>query len=308
MLSLFWLAGCATKPTEVWPEKPGPKVLTTFAPIQSFALNVVGDQGTVISLLSTKGPHDHGEPTAEQNKLASKADVLFANGLGLETMNAKLIASTGRKDFNLCELGPKLPKECLLEGVCHHNHAPGEPHEHGDDPHVWLSPKHARTMVEAIRDEMKRIDPANAEAYAKRAADYLETLRKLEQDGIAMLKDKTERRIVTFHDSLAYFGECFDIKIVDFIQPEPGVDPDGKQLKRIIEHCKEKGIRLIVVEPQYNRNTAAATILKELRDAGLDARFVEIDPLETANPAEMTADFYERKMRRNLENLAQALR
>jgi ABC-type Zn uptake system ZnuABC Zn-binding protein ZnuA len=163
-------------------------------------------------------------------------------------------------------------------------------------------------MVAGIRDEMKRIDPAHAADYDARAAAYVAKLEKLEKDGIDMLKDKKERKIVAFHDSLRYFGDTFGITIADFIQPEPGVDPSGSQMKKLIEQCKSSNIRIIAVEPQYPRNTSAATILKELRDAGVDAQFVEIDPLETADEAELTPDLYERKMRSNLENLAKALR
>lgn len=271
-------------------------------------MNVVGDDGTTLSLLSSKGPHDHDEPTPKQLKLAGQSDVVFAVGLGLERMNARLKSAAGKPDLNLIELGEGLDKTKLLEGVCHHDHKPGEEHDHGFDHHVWLSPRHARSMVAAIRDEMKRIDPTHAANYDARAAAYIAKLDKLEKDGFELLKDKKERRIIAFHDSLRYLGETFGITIADFIQPEPGIDPDGKLMKKIIQVCKDQKIRLIAVEPQYPRNTSAATILRELRDAGIDAEFVEIDPLETADEADLTPDLYEKKMRANLENLAKALR
>ena len=308
--TLVLLNGCERKPETVWPDKPGPKVLTSFAPVSSFAQNVVGNDGTVKTMLTSKGPHDHGDPTDEHLKLARTADVLLINGLGIDNELAiRLRKSAGNSALNPVAIGDRVPKDDRFEGACHHaHHEPGEVHDHGDDPHVWLSPKLAGLMVESIRDELKRADPAHAAGYDARTSAYLEKLKQLETDGINLLKDKKERRIITFHDSLRYFGDNFGIQIADFIQPEPGVDPSGSRMKKIIEFCKEKGIRVIAVEPQFSRNTAAGTILKELRDAGIDAEFVEIDTLETADPAELTPEFYELRMRKNLENLARVLR
>ena len=48
--------------------------------------------------------------------------------------------------------------------------------------------------------------------------------------------------------------------------------------------------------------------MKELRRGGIEAVLVEIDPLETANPSELTTDWYETKMRANIEALVKALK
>ena len=70
------------------------------------------------------------------------------------------------------------------------------------------------------------------------------------------------------------------------------------------------GLRVIAVEPQFPRNTSARVIRDELRSAQppIDAEFAEVDPLETCNPDELSADLYERKMRENLLNLTKVLR
>ena len=67
---------------------------------------------------------------------------------------------------------------------------------------------------------------------------------------------------------------------------------------------------MIAVEPQFPRNTAARVIRDELRAAKppVEAEFAEVDPLETCEASELSADLYERKMRENLENLTKALR
>lgn len=303
------VGGCARKPQSEWPERPGPKVLTSFAPIYCFALNVAGDDATVKVLLTTEGAHHHGDPPQRQLRLAREADVLFYNGLALDDgMAGKVKSACDNPKLALFALGERIDKNALLEGECHHEqgHASGEAHDHGIDKHVWLSPKHARTMVAAIRDELKRIDPNHAAGYDERAGAYIAKLDQLEKEGMELLKDKKDRKILTHHDALQYFARDFGLDIVEFIQTE-NVEPGSDRLKKIVEQAKKSGVRAIAVEPQFNRNTAAGVIKNELDKAGIKAVFVEVDTLESANEAEVTPDFYERRMRANLKNLADAL-
>ena len=89
-----------------------------------------------------------------------------------------------------------------------------------------------------------------------------------------------------------------------FVLAGIGVEPNTDELNQLITMCRDKKVRLIAVEPQYSANTSAKTILDELRRKGIaDAELVEIDPLETVTPDALTAEWYEMKMRKNLEAL-----
>lgn len=307
MFSLLLVTGCEKKTENVWPDKRGPKVLTSFVPVDCFALNVVGNDGVVEPILTGQGPHGHDDPGSNHLKMANKTDVMFIIGLGVdEKLAEKIKEASGNPNFKLVELAEEIDEKCLIKTEPGHH---DDGHDHGDkDPHVWLSPKLVGKLVEAIRDKMKEVDPAHAAGYDARAAAYLAKLEQLEKDGIAMLKDKKERKIIAFHDSLRYFGQCFGIEIADSIQVKPGIDPSQTHLKELIELCKKDKIRIIAVEPQFPSNTSAGTVLKALKDAGIDAEFVVIDPLETADAKELTPDLYEKTMRANLDRLAKALK
>src|SRR6478672_6379907 len=67
----------------IWPDKPGPKIVVTFAPLHSFATSVTGGRGHVKTILATTGPHDY-QPTVEDAKAIDGADLFFHNGLGRE--------------------------------------------------------------------------------------------------------------------------------------------------------------------------------------------------------------------------------
>jgi ABC-type Zn uptake system ZnuABC Zn-binding protein ZnuA len=308
-------AGC-TAESDPWPaDKAGPKVLVSFAPLYSFAVNVAGDDAVVKSVMSSQGPHGF-EPTAQHAKLLTKADLFLLNGLELdEKIAGRMKKGSGNKNLKVVALGDKLNKELLKASECNHDHgdhkhAHDHAHDHGEfDPHVWLGHDTAVRMVEGIRDELQAIDPAHASGYDQRAAAYIAKLTALRDDGLKRLADKKERTILTFHESLGYFAGTYKLEIAGAIEVSPGAEPTAQKLSEIVETCLKKNVRLIAVEPQFPSNTSAKAVLQELQRKGVkDVAFVEIDPLETAAENELSAEWYETKMRQNLENLAKALK
>jgi ABC-type Zn uptake system ZnuABC Zn-binding protein ZnuA len=288
-------------------------VLAYFPPLYSFAASVAGDHAQVQSLITHIGPH-HFDPSTRDARRLQKADLFFTIGLGLDNAIAdKLARSSGNKSLHLRPLGELLPKDTLREGGCEccknkgqdHNHQ----HDHGNfDPHVWLGIPEAIRMIEGVRDELSKIDSSHAAVYQQRAADAIARLTQLQDDGKAQLAAKSEKpKLITFHDSLHYFARSFGIEVLDSIEA-PGQEPSPKKLNSIVDTCRKHGVRLIAVEPQYPSHTSARVILEELQRHGIDAAFVEIDPLETADEKDLTADYYELKMRQNIANLAAALK
>jgi zinc transport system substrate-binding protein len=310
---------------DVWPGGP-PRVLVSFPPLYSFAKSVAGNDATVLSLMTSQGPHEH-TPDHDDALKFQKANLFFMNGLQLEKKDflEKLKESTGNHDVRIIDLGDAIrkdhPKVLLTHEEeeekgkdAHGKDAHGHDHGEGEyDPHIWLDlyNPHGKSatvlMVETICDKLCKTDPAHKKGYQQRATDYIKTLQKLRQDGIDALKGKKERKLIAMHESLRYFARSFDLTVVDSIQPQPGVEADQRKLAELVGECRKKGVRVIAVEPQY-AETSANTLIDELRKNGIkDARTVVIDPMETA-VGELDADFYVRKMRENIKNLEKVLK
>jgi ABC-type Zn uptake system ZnuABC Zn-binding protein ZnuA len=311
LLFIVLSSGCGEKKDDGWPkDKTGPKVVVSFAPYYCFVVNVAGDDAVIRTMMTTSGPH-HFQPTDKDAHVLRRADLFFINGLGLDEDQAEnLKKGSGNSKLKIVELGEKIADDKLLVGVCHHNHNGGD-HDHGKDPHVWLSPDYAITLVESIRDELKAFDAPHATNYDRRAKDYIAKLQKLKEDGLAMLKDKKDRNMVTFHDSLPYFAKTFELNIVSVVEKVPGTEPNDKQLKELIALCADKDhpIRLITVEPQYSISNSGTELIKMLEHKKVpDPVLVEFDTLETVVPDQLTADWYENKMRANLKALAEKMK
>jgi ABC-type Zn uptake system ZnuABC Zn-binding protein ZnuA len=284
-------------------------VVVSFAPLYCFAANVAGDDATVKNVMTTTGPHDF-EPTEQEARLVTKADILFIVGLELDERPAEMMQKgSGNANLKVVKLGDAIPKEMRCEGHCDHAHHAAD-HKHGDDPHVWLSPDHAILMVNRIRDVLKEADPAHALGYDQRAAAYVAKLNGLKKFGVEAFKNKKDNRLVTFHDSLAYFEKCYGLEIRGVLTQKPGQEPDDKQLKKLIRICTDenKPTRVIAVEPQYSNSTSGETLRKELAAKGVkNPVLVEIDTLETVKPEDLAPDWYERRMQDNIRALLAAL-
>lgn len=314
-LAMLSVAGCRGS-DEVWPANhPGPKVVASFAPLYCFALNVAGDDAVVRPLMTTAGPH-HFNPTDKDARLLRQADLFLINGLNLEgDRPEKLRQASHNTRLRIVDLSSRIPASMLVEGsCCHHEHGDDDEeheHEHGYDPHVWLSPEYAIWQVEMLRDALKEVDPAHAEGYQQRAVEYTRRLRQLVEEGRTLLLSKKDRSLVTFHESLAYFARTYQLNVVGVVQKNPGVEPSDKQLKKLISLCADdkRPVRVISVEPQYSNSHSGHELIKELQRRGVPQPvLVEIDTLETAPLHDLTPDWYERRMRANLEALARALR
>jgi ABC-type Zn uptake system ZnuABC Zn-binding protein ZnuA len=313
------LPGCSPS-RNPWQGRGGAtRVVVTIPALDSFVRNIGGDHVSVICLCTNRGPH-HYEYNPQDAIVLREAELFFANGLTLDDNFAdQMQVESHNPRLRYVKLGERLPEKMLLKNEEEHEHGKEEAkhehdhgHEHGEhDPHVWLGIAQAKEMVKTIRDELKTVDAANADEYEKNAENYLKTLDKLAEYGKDKLKDKKNRKLIAFHESLGYFAKSFDVQIVDAIEVAPGQEPSPGHLKKLVETCKKEDVRIIAVEPQYPKGTSAEVVKKEVKDI----EFVIVDPLETADGKELKDDqkelkdkgWYEKKMKQNLDALAKSL-
>lgn len=318
----LFLSGCSSAPPIFKTDRPV-KVAVSFPPLYSFVANVAGDRAEVRSICTTTGPHGYTFNTVDSYTFRG-ADVAFALGLGFDDRfidKAVVNAGNPKLKGRVVKLGDrlvagveakKLPKPLILYGECDHPDHKGQKHEHKDDidAHMWSGVPQAKVFVAQIRDTLKEIDPDGAAEYDKNAADYLAKLDQLRADGREMLKDKKNREVVTFHASMGYFADTFDLTIPDTIRRIPTDSRTSKEFRDLVDKCRQLNVRTIAVEPQYPKEGEVHSLLKELNKGiakGNEVTLIELDPLETAPAEALSAGWYEEKMRENLAVLKKGL-
>src|SRR3981081_4488864 len=145
-------------------------VLTTFAPIHCFTVNVAGSAANVSVLLPPNtGPHDYAFAPSDIKKI-SDADLVIANGVDLEAWLEKGIKSAGKPGLVVVDTskGINLISDLEIQKLAGVK-AEEDPDAGGPNPHIWLSPVNAVVQVRNIRDALVARDPANAVAYKANA-------------------------------------------------------------------------------------------------------------------------------------------
>ena len=227
-----------------------------------------------------------------------KADAFVINGGGMESFLDKAISNYPELKIINAFVDDEDVEDGDVEEHQDDNHTE-HGHQHESNAHVWVSVSLYIEQVEKICDELKKINPENAERYESNKTNYIKKLDVLRQEMHNELDKLQKKNIVTFHEAFYYFAKEFNLNIVSVIEREPGTSPSAGELVDIIKEIESKDVNAIFVEPQYLK-TAANTISYE---TGIGV--YELDPVVSGN---FEKDAYEQKMKKNLDVLMEALK
>jgi zinc/manganese transport system substrate-binding protein/manganese/iron transport system substrate-binding protein len=236
--------GRTTAPADVKPVAAG-KMLTavgTTTQIADFLKNVGGDRVKVVDLIAAnQDPHEF-EPKPADVQTLNGADIVFKNGVGLESNFAKFINN----------LPSSVPVIDLSRGVKLRR----ENGDKGDDPHIWHDPENAKIMVNNIRDALAARDPANAALYQQNALNYTEQLDQLDADIQKQVQavPADKRKLVTNHDAFGYFVARYGIDFVGSVIPslDTNSEPSAKDTEDLIKKIKAQHVCAIFTESSIN--------------------------------------------------------
>jgi zinc transport system substrate-binding protein len=279
------------------PPSGKPLVIASFYPLYEFARQTVNGHAEVMSLVPPGvEPHDW-EPAPQDLKRIREARLFIYNGAGLEPWVAKLSDAAG---------GPMTSMVRATEGI---DLLPGAPSAGTGpdvggrpDPHVWLDPVLAQSMVDRIRASLATQDPAHASAYAANARAYTATLAKLHEAFETGLRQCERREIVTSHAAFAYLAKRYRLTVVPVMGLAPDSEPMAAQLASVARFAREKKVKYIFFEALVSPRLAE-TLAREV-----GAQTLVFDPIEGMTREQETAgQGYVARMEENLKHLRLAL-
>ncbi len=153
----------------------------------------------------------------------------------------------------------------------HEDHEEHEHHHGSKDPHIWLSPKLVKIGTHKMLDQVIKDDPKNEDFYTK---NYYSLVQELDSLTIQIKKNFANiaaKEFLVFHPSFGYFADEFNLKQIP-IEVE-GKKPSPKLFRAIIDYAKEKNIKAVFIQPQFNKKLAES-IAEEL-----NIKVIVIDPL-----------------------------
>jgi zinc/manganese transport system substrate-binding protein len=131
----------------------------------------------------------------------------------------------------------------------------GDLHPAGN-PHFLTDPRRAVKIAGAIADRLSRLDPAGAEEYAKRTADFTRRVEAALARWKTALAPEKGRPVLTRHRTLTYFFDWTGLRSEGELEPRPGVPPPPAHLAELVGVAKRDGVKAIVVENYYDTRSA----------------------------------------------------
>lgn len=250
------------------------RVVATTSIITDIAQNVGGDFVHVTSLVPAESDIHAFQPRPSDLRMLADADIVLANGLGLEGFLDDVIAAADMSPVIVTEGIDAAALICVDDD--HEAEATEEAHaddhdEHGAcDPHVWGNPQNVIAMVTIIAETFAAYDPENAATYAENAAAYITELEALDAGIEALFSEipAEERLLVTNHEFLAYFADHYGFTVVGTVLPGVSTlaEPTARELADLSQQILELGVPAIFVEASASEGISQM-LVAELGDS-----------------------------------------
>ena len=267
LLMAVLVAGCAacgsgsgSGPPDRPPEAgqggpPRPTIVVTYPVLASVVSALVGNQAQVKVLMdSGVDPHD-GSPSAKDIEAVDRAEVVVANGLGLEAAlddGLEEAKANGRPVFFATD-------HITVRRL-------GDSGEHDDrgensagDPHFWVDPVAMTEVVQALGPFLE----------AQLGLDLASEQARLEEDLVSLdisIRTKVaslppaRRQLVTGHESLGYFADRYGLTLVGAVVPSSSsqAEASAAQLAELKHKVQQVGAKVVFTEVGTPHDVAEA--------------------------------------------------
>jgi ABC-type Zn uptake system ZnuABC Zn-binding protein ZnuA len=228
-------------------------VVTSVAPITNIVQNIGGDKINLVGLVP-EGVNSHTFELIPSDTIKiNDADLVIIDGLNLEANIEKIAGNVISKNpsIRLLKLGDNTisKKEWVFDFSF--------PKEKGDpNPHLWLNVEYAIKFANLTRDKLMEMDPTNSQYYIKNSNKYTKLLNQLDEG----IKKSIEtipaenRKLLTYHDSWAYFAPRYGMKVIGAIQASDFSDPSPKDIAGLIDQVRSEKIPAIFASEVFPTN------------------------------------------------------
>jgi ABC-type Zn uptake system ZnuABC Zn-binding protein ZnuA len=270
------------------------KVLSTTTIVADVVQQIGGDLIELEVLLPIGvDPHTFA-PTPQDLARISSADLVFINGAGLEEFMQKYLDNI-REDVEIIEVSKGVS---LIQ-------VPGDTEHVAGDPHTWTDPSNVKVWVENIVAALEEADPENSESYRESSKAYMARLDELDawiEEQVSQIPQEN-RKIVSDHESLAYFTERYGFTQIGTVIPGTSTlaEPSAQDTAQLEDLIRQENIPAIFVD------TTANPRLTERISSDLGIKVIPIYSGSLTDP-EGEAGSYLDYMRYNVLAIIEALR
>ncbi|NLY71364.1 MAG: zinc ABC transporter solute-binding protein [Clostridiales bacterium] len=218
-----------------------PIVAVSIVPQQTFVEAVCEDLVEVITVIPPGYSPENFEPSTKQVEKLSDISIYFSIGVPAE---GKILSNIEDK---------KIVK--LHERVA--DVYPDLTFDSGDrDPHIWLSPKRIKVMVESIAEEMAELDEKNRDKYLSNAEQYIKELDDLDEKISLILKNVDNRKFIVYHPAFQYLADDYNLEM--YALEDEGKEATPRHMQSMIDLAKRENIKVIFYQEEIDSHQAKA--------------------------------------------------
>jgi zinc/manganese transport system substrate-binding protein len=296
-----------------------PRVVVTTTVLGSVVGEIVtcalGDDSSMTVLMPLGAdPHDFQASSAQVAQMAS-ADLVIANGLGLEegVLDAvENLEADGVAVMEIASLVDPLPfGDEYSDDDSHDDHPEDhaeeekdEDHEHGDlDPHFWFDMERMALAAELIGAELALTGGDIFATCGTSVAGEIRTAEVIVQGALSAVAE-SQRVLVTDHDALGYLAERYDYEVVGVVIPGGSTlgDPNSSELAELVTVIRQEEVTAI-----FGNTADSPDLLETLAaEVGGDVQVIELFVGSLGGPGS-GAESYIEMMTTNATRIANAL-
>jgi ABC-type Zn uptake system ZnuABC Zn-binding protein ZnuA len=244
-LSLLWIAALCLAACAAPAGQAGSAslvVVTSVSPIANILANIGGDRIQLIGIIPEGSDSHTFEPAPSDAKTLARADLIFLNGLKLEEPTLQLAKANLKPGAEIVLLGDQTlsPDQYIYDFSF--------PKDNGSpNPHLWMNPLYALRYAEIARDTFSRRDPAGAQQYSAAYTAFQGRITALDaaiQAAIATIPP-ANRKLLTYHDSFAYFAPRYGLSVIGAIQPSSFAEPSAREIAGLVEQIRREHVPAI---------------------------------------------------------------
>jgi zinc/manganese transport system substrate-binding protein len=233
-------------------------VVTTTSDLKSIT-ELIGADKVDVSSIATGYQNPHFvDPKPSYIIKLSKADLFVTVGLDLETGWSPQLLSSSR-NTNIQKGGNGYVDASvgvtLLQVPSSINRGEGDIHIYGN-PHYWLDPINGKQIAKNICDGLEKISPENKAFFDANLKAFDTKIDAKLKEWMTRMAPYKGAKLIAYHNEWCYFEQRFGLKIVDFMEPKPGIPPTPTQIVKIISEVKSNSIKIIISSPYFTTSSS----------------------------------------------------
>ncbi|MFT3857375.1 MAG: zinc ABC transporter substrate-binding protein [Aquabacterium sp.] len=214
----------------------------------SLTRELAGDQATVYT--ATTAMQDPHQIQARPSLIAAmrQADLLVCTGAELETgWLPLLLRQAGNPAVQAGQPGHLMAADHVarLEVPTRLDRADGDVHAAGN-PHIQTDPRNIALVAQALGQRLAQIDPAHAQAYTTRLADFQSRWQQAMQRWTQQAAPLKGQPIVVQHRGFPYLENWLGLRQVAALEPKPGVEPSSAYLSQVVQQLQKQPARMVL--------------------------------------------------------------